>query len=233
MISPFASHFAESPPASWKPMAFTELAASQHHCIRSTAFHFTRLETAWKDLFNRWKKNHLSSSNAATLEYLFGAAPEAPISSPGPATIEFVSDGVGARVIASDQPNIADPRCWAALHLPGLRSWWAQALRGTHFQNLTTVLPNAWALEAVSVPPGSVIAGLDLPDWAQLPRCIAAGRQFVLWHQNQSHIIDPQTLLEPTAGTILIEVPPGSIHFRAAYQPSENRIEFQNLEVRL
>ncbi|MDB6073320.1 MAG: hypothetical protein JWO89_960 [Verrucomicrobiaceae bacterium] len=64
------------------------------------------------------------------------------------------------------------------LHLPALRGYWLRALRTQRFAWMTKVLPQVWALDNQPLRPGSVIAGLNIGSWTDLPRLMAAGRRF-------------------------------------------------------
>ena len=60
----------------------------------------------------------------------------------------------------------------ALLHLPALRSFWSQELRQQHFVALRALVPQAWLLDAASVPPGAVIQGLGTVSWEQTQRTL-------------------------------------------------------------
>lgn len=55
----------------------------------------------------------------------------------------------------------------ALLHLPALRSFWAQELRQAHFEALRQIVPQAWFADDAVIPPGAIIAGLDTADWSK------------------------------------------------------------------
>ena len=63
----------------------------------------------------------------------------------------------------------------ALLHLPALRSFWSQELRQQHFDALRALVPQAWLLDAASVPPGAVIQGLGTVSWEQTQRTLGQG----------------------------------------------------------
>lgn len=60
------------------------------------------------------------------------------------------------------------------LHLPALRMFWIQSLREQRFLHLTRHVPKAWHKEEVQPPPGSVVAGLNIANWEELPGLIHA-----------------------------------------------------------
>lgn len=55
----------------------------------------------------------------------------------------------------------------ALLHLPALRSFWAQELRLAHFEALRSMVPQSWFADEAVIPPGAVIAGLGTADWTK------------------------------------------------------------------
>lgn len=64
------------------------------------------------------------------------------------------------------------------LHLPVLRDFWRRELREMRYERLRRVLPKVWARDTTPLPPGSVIAGLGIKSWEDLPRLEAKGRHF-------------------------------------------------------
>lgn len=82
--------------------------------------------------------------------------------------------------------NIGDsstlPLPWAVtllcLHLPVLRAFWRKELRAHRAELLQRVLPQVWSLDPTPLPHGSVIGGLNLASWHQLPDLLAKGRKF-------------------------------------------------------
>ena len=57
----------------------------------------------------------------------------------------------------------------ALFRLPALRSKWERSLRRSHYARLAQLLPWAWIVDPVPVPPGAVIRDLDLVRWEDLP----------------------------------------------------------------
>jgi hypothetical protein len=53
----------------------------------------------------------------------------------------------------------------ALLHLPALRGFWRQELRQHHFDELRSLVPQAWMMDDSAVPPGAVIHGLGITSW--------------------------------------------------------------------
>lgn len=67
----------------------------------------------------------------------------------------------------------------AMLHLPALRSFWAQELRRAHFEALRQSVPQAWFADDAVIPPGAVIAGLGVADWSQARDVVRQEKLFV------------------------------------------------------
>ncbi|HCN76725.1 MAG TPA: hypothetical protein DIT13_05975, partial [Verrucomicrobiales bacterium] len=70
------------------------------------------------------------------------------------------------------------PRWQALLRLPALRAFWVAELRASHHAHLLKMTPHVWLMDETPLPPGSVIAGLGIPDWSHLPRLAGTGRRF-------------------------------------------------------
>lgn len=102
-----------------------------------------------------------------------GAPPE------GPFTLLLHEHPEGWRLTQSSLGWVNDPAWAAFLHLPALRSSWSALLRASHLEHLRQMIPQAWLLDDTPPPPGSVIAGLEIPAWSGLP---GLGKRFRL-HQ--------------------------------------------------
>lgn len=78
-------------------------------------------------------------------------------------------------------PPLTQAPLWPALlHLQPLQSSWEQPLRRSHLHLLEGLLPGAWLMDPLPLPPGSVIPSLELASWKELPRLAARGKQFVI-----------------------------------------------------
>ncbi len=229
MTSPFPIDAQNKPDGPWKIADIQNLPPTLRHRIASAGFEIAQLEISMKELFNRLDKGRLKALTANTIRSLFGQnqqlEPDGTIKA-----AEFAIAGNNIKLIASSKTTAADPRCWALLHLPGLRSWWSQALRRSHFESLLSLIPNAWATEDIALPPGAVIAGLDIPDWSHLTRCIEAGRKFVLWNKSGPQPLIDQSLKTGT-GAVLIEQPHDEQRIQADYDEQGGRIELKRLRV--
>lgn len=84
------------------------------------------------------------------------------------------------RMQAGPVAAIANPRWWALLRLPALRDFWIAELRASHHAHLLHIVPQAWLLDPAPLPPGAVIAGLELADWRHLPHRRSPGDDFQL-----------------------------------------------------
>lgn len=89
------------------------------------------------------------------------------------------ADGRPSQLI-DGPPPVTDAKWWALLHLPALRDFWTAELRASHYAHLLEIVPKAWCMDPAPLPPGSVIAGLNLPDWRHLPDFCIEGATFAL-----------------------------------------------------
>lgn len=122
-----------------------------------------------------------------------------------------------ASLLASGaDPALEDPRWHALLRLPALRGYWVAELRASHYEHLLRLSRRAWLVDETPLPPGSVIAGLGIPDWSHLPRLAGQGRHFTRHElENGDHV--------------LIETPPcpGS-SITARFERQDGRIELSD-----
>jgi hypothetical protein len=65
-----------------------------------------------------------------------------------------------------------------AFHLPSLRPAMRRELHDMRYDRLARVLPRVWWVTPDALPPSSVIAGLGINAWAELPAVMAKGRRF-------------------------------------------------------
>ena len=89
------------------------------------------------------------------------------------------------------------------LHLPVLRDFWRRELREMRYERLCRVLPKVWARDPTPLPPGSVIAGLGIKSWEELPRLEAKGRRFETLALGGNELVIEQPQLAP-AGTLTL-----------------------------
>jgi hypothetical protein len=87
----------------------------------------------------------------------------------GPFTLLLHEHPEGWRLTQSSLGWVNDPAWAAFLHLPALRPSWSALLRASHLEHLRQMIPQAWLLDDMPLPPGSVIAGLEIPGWSGLP----------------------------------------------------------------
>lgn len=120
-------------------------------------------------LQTRWRKQTLAASLQTFLDRWLprdavGALPEV-----------FELGLCGGWLQAAPLPAVHDPRWQALLHLPALRAFWIASLRAAHSQHLQQHVAPAWCLDPTPLPPGSVIAGLGIGAWDELPALLAQG----------------------------------------------------------
>jgi len=99
------------------------------------------------------------------------------------------------------------------LHLPVLRDFWRRELREMRYERLRRVLPKVWARDTTVLPPGSVIAGLGIKSWDDLPRLEAKGRRFetIALHGKPLVIEQPQLVPEGTLTLAWSHYPDGRV----------------------
>lgn len=125
-------------------------------------------------LQTRCHKGRLSESLTAFLNEWM---PQDPILPKTPETFE-ISFAEGS--LRSDGPlsPVSSPLWHALLHLPALRDFWTAELRASHYAHLLQIIPQAWCMDPAPLPPGTVIAGLGITGWEELPRLAATGVEF-------------------------------------------------------
>jgi len=122
----------------------------------------------WLDAMTLLQTRARKQAFDATLQvYLERWLPRDPV---GPLPESFVLGLQGGWLNAALLPSLLDPRWQALLHLPALRTFWIASLRAGHAQHLQQCVAPAWCLDPTPLPPGSVIAGLGINAWAELPR---------------------------------------------------------------
>jgi hypothetical protein len=84
----------------------------------------------------------------------------------------------GWQLVGGSPLWLNDPAFAALLHLPALRPAWAADIRASHLEHLRQIVPHAWFLDPTPLPPGSVIAGLGIPSWQDLPSLHGQGHTF-------------------------------------------------------
>ncbi len=124
---------------------------------------------ARKLLQTRWRKQAFVAPLQAFLDRwlpreVVGALPEV-----------FELGLCGGWLNAAPLPTLLEPRWQALLHLPALRAFWIASLRAAHAQHLQQHVAPAWCMDPAPLPPGSVIAGLGIGSWDELPALLAKG----------------------------------------------------------
>lgn len=169
------------PPAA--PQAAGIQPATLRACLRHLqplGHEVSLLQQASRQLWRKLEKGRFEPALQAWLQPWSPAAPP-PEALPACFTLLLTSGAQGWQLAGSSLPWLRDPAWAALLHLPALRPFWAGALRASHLQHLRQVLPQAWFLDPAPLPPGSVIAGLGVPSWAQALQL--PGRSFSLHGQ--------------------------------------------------
>ncbi|TDU71088.1 hypothetical protein EI77_02206 [Prosthecobacter fusiformis] len=161
MSAPAVSRLPEDHPA-WKD-------------LRPLGYECARWLAAMGMLQNRWKKGRLGDE---LTKFLRDWMPQEPVETALPETFDLTWDGSLLEGEGKLLP-LTQPGWQALLHLHALRDFWTAELRASHYAHLLQMIPQAWFMDPTPLPPGSVIAGLGITGWAELPRLEAEGRQFI------------------------------------------------------
>lgn len=109
-----------------------------------------RLPEALQLFLERWL-------SAETVRHFPELTPEAPL------TVTLMETAHAWQILSGGLAEVPLER--ALLHLPALRAFWSQELRREHFVALQALVPSVWMMDAAVVPPGAVIAGLNVTRW--------------------------------------------------------------------
>lgn len=143
----------------------------------------------------------------------------------------------GLKIIASSLAWVNDPAWSALLHLPALQSFWTAEVRGSHLDHLRQIISRAWFMDPSPLPPGSVIAGLDIPAWPNLLRLKGQGRQWVI-HDTPVMLNDSLpdedwaaaiTQAMENGSRLLVEQPQGGAMIMARYKKSADGIHLDGV----
>lgn len=179
--------------------------------LRPLGYECVKWQRAMKVLQMRHRKGRLGESLST---FLSAWMPEAEVIDAFPESFDLTLAPTG---FSSDilRP-IGQPVWQALLHLPALRDFWTAELRASAYLHLLKVVPRAWCMDPTPLPPGSVISGLDIVSWAELPLCEAQGRSF-LRHE----------LELPQNPVVLTETSAISEGWRARYTQRDGEITLQ------
>lgn len=142
--------------------------------LRPFGYECSRWLSAMGMLQTRFHKGRLGEELTA---FLGTWMPKEPVATPAPENFEMSWDQTGLSGDTALQP-VTDPLWQALLHLPALKGFWTAELRSSHHVHLLQLIPQAWCMDPTPLPPGSVIAGLDIGGWRELPRLETEGRVF-------------------------------------------------------
>lgn len=141
--------------------SLTDLPTASQKAVESAGYRLARWQAARQVLEHRLAKKRLPEQLQSWLEMWLP-------------TLEMPTDVLEARFESHEgeiwlaEGGLANfPSERALLHLPALRSFWAQELRQAHFEALREIVPQAWFADEALIPPGAVIAGLSTADWAK------------------------------------------------------------------
>lgn len=190
--------------------------------LRTLGHALTRVEAALRLLPKRLERGLLDATSTAWIQQWAGGVLG---QGHGQGQPSLASDEVLKATIAwQEQAWLVSelPPAWHGalllLHLPVLRDFWRKELRAARYERLKRVLPKVWAKDPAPLPPGAVIAGLDIASWEDLPRLEAKGRTFVESASKASSEADPER-------TLVMEkplIPASAEQLTLAWQREEN-----------
>lgn len=143
--------------------------------LRSFGYECSRWLTAMGMLQTRLRKGRFSASLAG---FLNDWMPAGNVAEELPDEFEITCGQGGLQSDEDSLQPVVQPAWQALLHLPALRDFWTSELRASHYAHLLQMIPQAWCMDPAPLPPGSVIAGLNIPNWDELPRLEAGDRPF-------------------------------------------------------
>ena len=138
-----------------------DLPTASQEAVESAGYRLTRWQAARQVLEHRLAKKRLPEQLQSWLEKWLPKL-EMPVDA---LEVRFEGHEGEMWLAEAGLAKFASER--ALLHLPALRSFWAQELRQAHFEALREIVPQAWFADEALIPPGAVIAGLGTADWAK------------------------------------------------------------------
>lgn len=145
-----------------------QLPRSQREAVESAGYRVSRWEAARAVLQARVSKARIAPPLGDFLAHWLSLAPTHAAGQELWLSFDHTPDHTKLQLTGGSVVLASSPLEHALLHLPALRPFWRQELRQQHFEALLTLVPQAWLLDTATVPPGSVIQGLNLTSWEQL-----------------------------------------------------------------
>ena len=169
--------------------------------VRTLGHALSRVQAALQILPKRLERGLLDTSATAWIHQWAGPALQQPVAQ---------GETLKATVAWQDHAwQVCElPPEWTGvlllLHLPVLRDFWRRELREMRYERLRRVLPKVWARDTTPLPPGTVIAGLGIKSWDDLPRLEAKGRRFETLALDGQELVIEQPPLEPEGKLTLV-----------------------------
>lgn len=98
----------------------------------------------------------------------------------------------GARLEGTSEASLSLV-AWSLVALPAFRPLFERSLRRAHLNHLLELRPCCWVMDATPLPPGAVLAGVELPSWSDLAALHGSGRAFVLQKGEYRRDLDSET----------------------------------------
>ncbi|MFN7562583.1 MAG: hypothetical protein ACK5TH_12440 [Prosthecobacter sp.] len=153
--------------------SLADLPTASHDAVASAGYRLARWQAAREVLEHRVTKKRLPEALQAFLEKWM---PNLEIASKA---LEVRFEGGEDEIWLFEGGLASSAAERALLHLPALRSFWAQELRQAHFEALRQSVPQAWFADDAVIPPGAVIAGLGVADWSQARDVVRQEKLFI------------------------------------------------------
>ena len=167
--------------------------------LSALGHHLSLLEGAAQSLQTRVQKNKLSSIESAFLKRWLPRVGNSDLSTPF--VVGLSQTGRRFRIHGMSQPELP-LQLWALLRLPSLRRLWESSLRRAHLQHLIALGPDIWVVDTTPLPPGAVIAGLNLTSWKNLVTLRDVGRRFEIVGSSKNVILDESIDVKNWGATI-------------------------------
>lgn len=150
-----------------------DLPTASHDAVASAGYRLARWQSAREVLGHRVAKKRLPEALQTFLEKWM------PRLENTEEALEVRFEGREDEIWLVEGGLVSSAAERALLHLPALRSFWAQELRQAHFEALRQSVPQAWFADDAVIPPGAVIAGLGVADWSLARDVVRQEKLFV------------------------------------------------------
>ncbi|OYW75401.1 MAG: hypothetical protein B7Z37_13340 [Verrucomicrobia bacterium 12-59-8] len=153
-----------------KPDLMAPLTRTQLEAVESAGYRVMRWLAAREVLQSRVTKSRIAGALGGFLTHWLALAPAPQAGEDLSLSFVHAPDQMLLQLAGGGATLALAPLEQALLHLPALRPFWSQELRQQHFEALRDLVPQAWLMDPIEVPPGAVIQGLGTVSWQQTQR---------------------------------------------------------------